>query len=146
MVGNPANTNACILSKYAPSIPKENFSCMTRLDQNRAQAQVTHTNIYNSANFRFLPFVSPLFHCSKLSASRLQFIALNCLLFSLMHFMSVVLSMERKNTKMSCTAPVTNYRKSFGSQISHRVPKMIFILVGESAIKKCYSKFFIYEL
>lgn len=40
VVGNPANTNACILSKYAPSIPKENFSCMTRLDQNRAQAQI----------------------------------------------------------------------------------------------------------
>ncbi|CAG5126046.1 unnamed protein product [Candidula unifasciata] len=41
VVGNPANTNACILSKYAPSIPKENFSCMTRLDQNRAQAQIS---------------------------------------------------------------------------------------------------------
>ena len=31
----------------APSIPKENFTCLTRLDQNRAQAQVsnkwTHT-------------------------------------------------------------------------------------------------------
>jgi len=40
VVGNPANTNAFICSKYAPSIPKENFSAMTRLDQNRAQAQV----------------------------------------------------------------------------------------------------------
>jgi malate dehydrogenase len=40
VVGNPANTNACILSKYAPTIPKENFSCLTRLDQNRAQAQI----------------------------------------------------------------------------------------------------------
>ncbi|GFR87615.1 malate dehydrogenase [Elysia marginata] len=40
VVGNPANTNACILSKYAPSIPKANFTCMTRLDQNRAQAQI----------------------------------------------------------------------------------------------------------
>uniref|UniRef100_A0A1B6BZH4 Malate dehydrogenase n=1 Tax=Clastoptera arizonana TaxID=38151 RepID=A0A1B6BZH4_9HEMI len=40
VVGNPANTNALICSKYAPSIPKENFSAMTRLDQNRAQAQV----------------------------------------------------------------------------------------------------------
>jgi len=40
VVGNPANTNACILSRNAPSIPKENFSCMTRLDQNRAQAQI----------------------------------------------------------------------------------------------------------
>ncbi|GFO07346.1 malate dehydrogenase [Plakobranchus ocellatus] len=40
VVGNPANTNACIMSKYAPSIPKANFTCMTRLDQNRAQAQI----------------------------------------------------------------------------------------------------------
>ncbi|CAG0883277.1 unnamed protein product [Darwinula stevensoni] len=40
VVGNPANTNALICSKYAPSIPKENFSAMTRLDQNRGQAQI----------------------------------------------------------------------------------------------------------
>ncbi|XP_067010237.2 malate dehydrogenase, cytoplasmic [Anabrus simplex] len=40
VVGNPANTNALICSKYAPSIPRENFSAMTRLDQNRAQAQL----------------------------------------------------------------------------------------------------------
>ena len=30
VVGNPANTNALICSHYAPSIPKENFSAMTR--------------------------------------------------------------------------------------------------------------------
>jgi len=40
VVGNPANTNALICAKYAPSIPKENFSAMTRLDQNRARAQI----------------------------------------------------------------------------------------------------------
>ncbi|GLH01994.1 Malate dehydrogenase [Gryllus bimaculatus] len=40
VVGNPANTNALICSKYAPSIPRENFSAMTRLDQNRAQSQI----------------------------------------------------------------------------------------------------------
>lgn len=40
VVGNPANTNAIICSKYAPSIPKENFTAMTRLDQNRAQSQL----------------------------------------------------------------------------------------------------------
>ncbi|KAK6640214.1 Malate dehydrogenase, cytoplasmic [Polyplax serrata] len=40
VVGNPANTNALICSKYAPSIPKENFSAMTRLDQNRATAHI----------------------------------------------------------------------------------------------------------
>lgn len=32
VVGNPCNTNALICSKYAPSIPKENFTSMTRLD------------------------------------------------------------------------------------------------------------------
>lgn len=40
VVGNPANTNAVICSHYAPSIPRENFTAMTRLDQNRASAQV----------------------------------------------------------------------------------------------------------
>lgn len=40
VVGNPANTNALICSHYAPSIPKENFTAMTRLDQNRAQAAI----------------------------------------------------------------------------------------------------------
>ncbi|XP_002731568.1 malate dehydrogenase, cytoplasmic-like [Saccoglossus kowalevskii] len=40
VVGNPANTNALITKKFAPSIPKENFTAMTRLDQNRAQAQI----------------------------------------------------------------------------------------------------------
>lgn len=40
VVGNPANTNALVCSKYAPSIPRENFTAMTRLDQNRAQSQI----------------------------------------------------------------------------------------------------------
>lgn len=40
VVGNPANTNCLITSKCAPSIPKENFSCLTRLDQNRAVTQI----------------------------------------------------------------------------------------------------------
>lgn len=40
VVGNPANTNALICKKYAPSIPANNFTCLTRLDQNRAQAQI----------------------------------------------------------------------------------------------------------
>jgi malate dehydrogenase len=40
VVGNPANTNALICSLNAPSIPKENFTALTRLDQNRAMAQV----------------------------------------------------------------------------------------------------------
>ena len=32
VVGNPCNTNALIASHYAPSIPKKNFTGMTRLD------------------------------------------------------------------------------------------------------------------
>ncbi|KAI0981349.1 hypothetical protein GJ496_001030 [Pomphorhynchus laevis] len=35
VVGNPANTNAYICSKFAPSIPSQNITAMTRLDQNR---------------------------------------------------------------------------------------------------------------
>ena len=40
VVGNPANTNCFIAAKYAPSLPAENFSCLTRLDHNRAKGQV----------------------------------------------------------------------------------------------------------
>ncbi|CAG00307.1 unnamed protein product, partial [Tetraodon nigroviridis] len=40
VVGNPANTNCLIAAKSAPSIPKANFSCLTRLDHNRARSQV----------------------------------------------------------------------------------------------------------
>ncbi len=40
VVANPANTNAAILKEYAPSIPAENITCLTRLDHNRALAQV----------------------------------------------------------------------------------------------------------
>ncbi|EAS04535.1 cytoplasmic and cytosolic malate dehydrogenase family protein (macronuclear) [Tetrahymena thermophila SB210] len=38
VVGNPANTNCLIVQRYAPSIPKQNFTAMTRLDQNRADS------------------------------------------------------------------------------------------------------------
>jgi malate dehydrogenase len=40
VVGNPANTNCYILAHYAQSIPRENFTCLTRLDHNRAKAQI----------------------------------------------------------------------------------------------------------
>ena len=36
VVGNPANTNAYIAMKSAPSLPKKNFTAMMRLDHNRA--------------------------------------------------------------------------------------------------------------
>jgi malate dehydrogenase len=41
VVGNPANTNALILSKNAPSINPRNFTALTRLDQNRAISQLS---------------------------------------------------------------------------------------------------------
>lgn len=45
VVGNPANTNALVCAHYAaPKIPKSNFTAMTRLDQNRALAQVAQRN------------------------------------------------------------------------------------------------------
>jgi malate dehydrogenase len=40
VVGNPCNTNCLIAMTHAPKIPKENFHAMTRLDQNRAVAQL----------------------------------------------------------------------------------------------------------
>jgi len=40
VVGNPANTNAHIAMKSAPSLPKKNFTAMLRLDHNRAVSQV----------------------------------------------------------------------------------------------------------
>lgn len=40
VVGNPANTNALIAQACAPNLPKENFSALTRLDHNRAKAQI----------------------------------------------------------------------------------------------------------
>jgi malate dehydrogenase len=40
VVGNPANTNAWIAMKSAPSLPRENFTAMLRLDHNRALSQI----------------------------------------------------------------------------------------------------------
>ncbi|MEM9209783.1 MAG: malate dehydrogenase, partial [Pseudomonadota bacterium] len=40
VVGNPANSNALIASANAPDIPAANFTAMTRLDHNRAMAQL----------------------------------------------------------------------------------------------------------
>jgi len=40
VVGNPANTNAYIAMKSAPSLPKANFTAMMRLDHNRALSQL----------------------------------------------------------------------------------------------------------
>jgi malate dehydrogenase len=40
VVGNPANTNCLIAKSHAPDIPSERFTAMTRLDHNRAVAQL----------------------------------------------------------------------------------------------------------
>ena len=49
VVGNPANTNALIAMKNAPSLKPQSFTAMTRLDHNRALSQLaektgTHVN------------------------------------------------------------------------------------------------------
>ena len=45
VVGNPANTNALIAMSNAPDVPRERFTAMTRLDHNRALAQLSnHTS------------------------------------------------------------------------------------------------------
>ena len=55
VVGNPANTNALIAQTNAPDLPPENFTAMTRLDHNRALAQLAgktgihHTHIHRMA-------------------------------------------------------------------------------------------------
>ena len=40
VVGNPANTNCLIAMSSAPDVPRERFNAMTRLDHNRAIAQL----------------------------------------------------------------------------------------------------------
>ncbi len=40
VVGNPANTNAYIAMRSAPTLPKKNFTAMLRLDHNRALSQL----------------------------------------------------------------------------------------------------------
>ena len=55
VVGNPCNTNALIAMHNAPDVPRDRFSAMTRLDENRAKAQlakkagVHHTQVTNVA-------------------------------------------------------------------------------------------------
>ena len=49
VVGNPANSNALIAASNAPDVPKERFSAMTRLDHNRAIAQLArHVGVHQS--------------------------------------------------------------------------------------------------
>jgi malate dehydrogenase len=53
VVGNPANTNAYICAKYAEGkIPIQNFSAMTRLDHNRAIAQIAIRSGVSAGNVK----------------------------------------------------------------------------------------------
>jgi malate dehydrogenase len=47
VVGNPANTNALITMKNAPDIKPQNITAMTRLDHNRAVAQLAEKTSSN---------------------------------------------------------------------------------------------------
>jgi malate dehydrogenase len=40
VVGNPCNTNCLIAMHHAPDVPRDRFSALTRLDQNRGMAQL----------------------------------------------------------------------------------------------------------
>ena len=70
VTGNPANTNALIAMSNAPDIPRERFNALTRLDHNRAKAQlaqklakpvgsVTHMTIWGNHSSTQYP---DLFH------------------------------------------------------------------------------------
>jgi malate dehydrogenase len=71
VVGNPANTNALIAMNNAPDVPRERFTAMTRLDHNRAIAQlakkagaqvseITNMTIWGNHSTTQYP---DLFHC-----------------------------------------------------------------------------------
>ena len=52
VVGNPANTNALIAQANAPDLRPENFTAMTRLDHNRALAQLAEKTGIHHTNLR----------------------------------------------------------------------------------------------
>ncbi|MEJ6554910.1 malate dehydrogenase [Microbacterium esteraromaticum] len=55
VVGNPANTNALIAASAADGVPAERFSALTRLDENRARAQLAQTLGVPVAGVRRVP-------------------------------------------------------------------------------------------
>jgi malate dehydrogenase len=52
VVANPANTNCLALATHAPNLPKENFTCLTRLDQNRAYSSIAEKTGANVASIK----------------------------------------------------------------------------------------------
>jgi malate dehydrogenase/malate dehydrogenase (NADP+) len=66
VIGNPCNTNCWITMNQAPRLPRHNFYAMTRLDQNRAAAQialkaevsieqVTHLTVWGNHSAMLVP-------------------------------------------------------------------------------------------
>ena len=55
VVGNPANTNALIAAASADGVPAERFTALTRLDENRARAQLSQTLGVPVSTIRRLP-------------------------------------------------------------------------------------------
>lgn len=55
VVGNPANTNALIAAASADGVPEERFTALTRLDENRARAQLSQTLGVPVSTIRRLP-------------------------------------------------------------------------------------------
>ncbi|WP_040157599.1 malate dehydrogenase [Nigerium massiliense] len=72
VTGNPANTNALIALNNAPDIPREQFSALTRLDHNRALAQLSKKTDSPVASIRQMAIwgnhsatqYPDLFHCT----------------------------------------------------------------------------------
>lgn len=52
VVANPANTNCLALRKVCPDIPAQNFTALTRLDMNRAKAQIALAEKVHSSDVR----------------------------------------------------------------------------------------------
>lgn len=52
VVGNPANTNALITQRNAPSIDPRQFTAMTRLDHNRAMTQLANQTGKHNTNVK----------------------------------------------------------------------------------------------
>lgn len=55
VVGNPANTNALIAAASADGVPAERFTALTRLDENRARAQLSVALGASIAGIRRVP-------------------------------------------------------------------------------------------
>ena len=52
VVGNPCNTNCLIAMQSAPEIPRERWFAMTRLDENRAKAQLAKSRSRHQRRFQ----------------------------------------------------------------------------------------------